>query len=201
MAAGQAHSSATNAAQEIRNLADRFDLSTGTRNQQHQAAVIASDATQACVTGIAQAQAALIPAPTAQALCGATVEDRGVAWSTIGPTATDPAVPLAPDAPYPPAHAGVDNGGAGTGGTADDPGLAGPPASVVNDPNIDAIAPVAGNTVAVVHPPVSITNLLTSALGSFVPPMPAFPFGLNAQCQATSTQRAARMRELREARG
>ena len=188
VAAEQAHVSATHAAQEIHNLADCFDLSASIRGEQHQAAVIASDSTQACVTGIAQAQAALAT-DTAQALRGATAEDRGVAWSTIGPAAIDPVVQIATDAPHPP-DAGVHEGDTGNGETADDPVPAGIPANVATDHNSDTIAPVACNTVAVVHPTVSITNFL----GSFAPPMPVFPFGLNAHCRATSTQRAARMR-------
>ena len=93
-AASQAHSSATTAAQEISNLADRLGLTVSARGQQHQAAALASDATLACNTGIAQAQAGLIPVPAAQALCGVDTEDRGVAWSTIGPTTSNSAEPL-----------------------------------------------------------------------------------------------------------
>ena len=187
--------SASHAAQKVHDLAECLDRSARFRGEQHQSAVIACEATQACVADIAQAQAALAPVAN-QALRDATVDgDRGVAWSTIGPAAVDPAAQMVVDGP-PPQVAPTLGGGVGDLATAAGTVDAGTPSSSASDPSSVAIAPVVSNTVAVVHPTVSITGLM----GSFIPPMLAFPYRLNTQCPENSAQRAARMKAQREAR-
>ena len=124
-----------------------------------------------------------------------------MARSTIGPAASSLAEPPASGAPRSPDPIEATDGGTGAIGAVDDPGLASP---TVGDATgltiIDTASPTVGNAVTAVHPPVSITNIFTTALGSIVPPMPAFPFGLNSQCsRPTSTQRTARMVARREA--
>ena len=100
---------------------------------------------------------------------------RGVAWSTIGPATVDAAAQIVADIPHPPvAHTHEEV--VGDFATAEAPVAAGTHDNLASDLNSVVIAPVVGNTVAVAHPTVSIAGFL----GSLIPPMPTFPYRLNA---------------------